>query len=66
MVVTDTPVGVEHLLRHVKDTTVGTLSQRITSQLMGLKGLNQKLQDMKSYLEKVCSSRNYVGEWRQR
>jgi len=48
-------VGVEHLLRDVKDTTVGTLSQRITSQLMGLKGLNQKLQDMKSYLEKVVA-----------
>jgi len=48
-------VGVEHLLRDVKDTTVGTLSQRITSQLMGLKGLNQKLQDMRSYLEKVVA-----------
>lgn len=48
-------VGVEHLLRDVKDTTVGTLSQRITGQLMGLKGLNQKLQDMKAYLEKVVA-----------
>merc|ERR1711973_1009621 len=47
-------VGVEHLLRDVKDTTVGTLSQRITNQLMGLKGLNQKLRDMQSYLEKVA------------
>merc|ERR1711997_830675 len=45
----------EHLLRDVKDTTVGTLSQRITGQLMGLKGLNQKLQDMKAYLEKVVA-----------
>ena len=55
------------MLRDVKDTTVGTLSQRITSQLMGLKGLNQKLQDMKSYLEKVATSLghvvHYVGEW---
>merc|ERR1712004_753953 len=34
-------VGVEHLLRDVKDTTVGTLSQ--------------KLQDMKAYLEKVVA-----------
>jgi len=48
-------VGVEHLLRDVKDTTVGTLSQRITSQLMGLKGLHQKLQDMQSYLKKVVA-----------
>ena len=53
-------MGVEHLLRDVKDTTVGTLSQRITSQLMG------QLQDMKSCLEKVGSSQDYVGEWRQR
>ena len=59
-------MDVEHLLRDVKDTTVGTLSQRITSQLMGLKGLDQKLQDMKSYLEKVGSSQDYVGEWRRR
>lgn len=48
-------VGVEHLLRDVKDTTVGTLSQRITSQLMGLKGLHQKLQDMQVYLKKVVA-----------
>jgi len=47
-------VGVEHLLRDVKDTTVGTLSQRITHQLMGLKGLNQKLKDMQNYLERVA------------
>ncbi len=42
------------ICRDVKDTTVGTLSQRITNQLMGLKGLNQKLQDMRNYLEKVA------------
>jgi len=48
-------VGVEHLLRDVKDTTVGTLSQRITDQLWGLKGLNQKLADMKKYLERVAA-----------
>merc|ERR1712106_256772 len=48
-------VGVEHLLRDVKDTTVGTLSQRIASQLMGLKGLSQKLGDMQAYLKKVVA-----------
>ena len=46
-------VGVEHLLRDIKDTTVGTLSQQITNQLLGLKGLNGKLKDMNSYLEQV-------------
>merc|ERR1712072_182206 len=50
-------VGVEHLLRDVKDTTVGTLSQRITNQLLGLKGLNGKLKDMNSYLEQVAEGK---------
>merc|ERR1711874_523569 len=40
-------VGVEHLLRDVKDTTVGTLSQRITNQLKG----------MHSYLEQVSQGK---------
>ena len=31
-------VGVEHLLRDIKDTTAGTLSQRVTDQLVGLQG----------------------------
>ena len=34
--------------------TAGTLSQRITSQLMSLKGLNKHLQDIHNYLEKVA------------
>lgn len=46
-------VGVEHLLRDIKDTTVGSLSQKITNQLMGLKGLNAQLHDVKHYLQRV-------------
>jgi len=46
-------VGVEHLLRDIKDTTYGTLSQRITNQLMGLKGLFESMQSIRSYLDKV-------------
>jgi 26S proteasome regulatory subunit N8 len=49
-------VGVEHLLRDIKDTSVGTLSQRVTNQLMGLKGLYSQLQEIHSYLEKVSAS----------
>ena len=41
--------------RDIKDTTVGTLSQRITNQLMGLKGLSQQLNEIHSYLDKVSS-----------
>lgn len=46
-------VGVEHLLRDIKDTTVGSLSQKVTNQLLGLKGLNLQLRDIKNYLQKV-------------
>lgn len=46
-------VGVEHLLRDIKDTTVGTLSQRITNQLLGLKGLHLQLAEIKEYLCQV-------------
>lgn len=46
-------VGVEHLLRDIKDTTVGSLSQKITNQLLGLKGINAQIRDIKNYLHKV-------------
>lgn len=47
-------MGVEHLLRDIKDTTVGTLSQRITNQLLGLKGLHSQMKDIRDYLVQVC------------
>ncbi|CAG7818120.1 unnamed protein product [Allacma fusca] len=47
-------VGVEHLLRDIKDTTVGTLSQRVTNQLLGLRGLSSQLGDIRNYLEQVA------------
>ncbi|KAL3281006.1 hypothetical protein HHI36_004230 [Cryptolaemus montrouzieri] len=50
-------VGVEHLLRDIKDTTVGTLSQRITNQLLGLKGLHSQLRDIRDYLIQVSESK---------
>lgn len=46
-------VGVEHLLRDIKDTTVGSLSQRITNQLLGLRGLHSQLSDIRDYLDQV-------------
>lgn len=50
-------VGVEHLLRDIKDTTLGTLSQRVTNQLMGLKGLNMQIHQIRSYLDAVVSGK---------
>lgn len=50
-------VGVEHLLRDIKDTTVGSLSQHITGQLMGLKGLHSHMSDISHYLKSVAEGR---------
>jgi len=46
-------VGVEHLLRDIRNITVGSLSQQLTNQLNGLKGFYSSLNDIKSYLDKV-------------
>merc|ERR1711911_537845 len=50
---TPTSKTFEHLLRDVKDTTVGTLSQRITAQLLGLKGLLKQVKHIHEYLDQV-------------
>ena len=39
----------------IKDMTAGSLSQRITNQLFGLKGLFQQLNEIRSYLDKVAT-----------
>lgn len=46
-------IGVEHLLRDIRDVAVGTLSTRITSQLQSLQGLHLRLRDIGRYLQKV-------------
>ncbi|KAI3618473.1 hypothetical protein CBS9595_002836 [Malassezia furfur] len=47
-------VGVEHLLRDIHDTTsVGSLSERVSSQLGALRGLHRRLLEIRDYLEAV-------------
>lgn len=48
-------IGVEHLLRDIKDTSVGSLSTKIVSQLDSLKALHHNLGDIHCYLEKVLT-----------
>ncbi|KAJ3092366.1 26S proteasome non-ATPase regulatory subunit 7 [Quaeritorhiza haematococci] len=48
-------IGVEHLLRDIKDNAVGTLSTQITNQLNSLKGLQIHLEEIRDYLDKVVS-----------
>ena len=46
----------EHLLRDIKDTTIGSLSQRVTNQLTGLRGLSSQLSDIRNYLKQVLKA----------
>ncbi|RMZ75128.1 hypothetical protein DV737_g5454, partial [Chaetothyriales sp. CBS 132003] len=46
-------IGVEHLLRDIRDVAIGTLSTRITAQLQSLQGLHHRLRDISTYLQKV-------------
>ncbi|RUS30291.1 maintenance of mitochondrial structure and function-domain-containing protein [Jimgerdemannia flammicorona] len=48
-------IGVEHLLRDIKDNAVGTLSTRVTDQLHSLKGLQARLEEIRDYLGKVVA-----------
>jgi len=47
-------VGVEHLLRDIKNQTAGTLSQQITDQLLGLREFVSQLSDIERYLREVA------------
>lgn len=46
-------IGVEHLLRDIRDVAAGSLSTRITDQLQSLQGLHNHLKDIAVYLKKV-------------
>jgi 26S proteasome regulatory subunit N8 len=50
-------IGVEHLLRDVKDNAVSDLSTKITDKLDSLRALQQQLSSIESYLETVLSGK---------
>ncbi|GFH07068.1 MPN domain-containing protein [Haematococcus lacustris] len=50
-------IGVEHLLRDVKDATVTTLSTDVTDKLLALKGLTSRLHEIRDYLQAVLDGR---------
>mmetsp|Transcript_10107 Transcript_10107/g.11515 ORF Transcript_10107/g.11515 Transcript_10107/m.11515 type:complete len:341 (+) Transcript_10107:1-1023(+) len=47
-------VGVEHLLRDVKDSSIGSLSTSITSKVAALRSLVNHLSEMREYLDNVA------------
>jgi 26S proteasome regulatory subunit N8 len=48
-------VGVEHLLRDVKDTSISTLATQVHGKLLSLKSLISHLQEVHKYLDNVCN-----------
>ncbi|XP_021295881.1 26S proteasome non-ATPase regulatory subunit 7 homolog A-like [Herrania umbratica] len=50
-------IGVEHLLRDVKDTTISTLATEVTGKLTALKALDGRLQEIRNYLDLVIEGK---------
>ncbi|KAK9920455.1 hypothetical protein M0R45_029010 [Rubus argutus] len=50
-------IGVEHLLRDVKDTTISTLANEVTGKITALKGLDARLREIRSYLDLVIDEK---------
>ncbi|KHJ44617.1 Mov34/MPN/PAD-1 family protein [Trichuris suis] len=48
-------IGVEHLLRDVKDRVSGTLAQSVTNRMVGLKGMVLLLEEITAYLKMVAN-----------
>ncbi|CAK9441631.1 uncharacterized protein LODBEIA_P54990 [Lodderomyces beijingensis] len=46
-------IGVEHLLRDIRDPAAGNLSLKVTQTYQSLLGLHQKLREIANYLDKV-------------
>lgn len=54
-------IGVEHLLRDIKDSTTTTLSTRVAEQLASLRGLQSRLTDIRNYLQDVARGKTPVN-----
>ncbi len=50
-------IGVEHLLRDVKDATVSTLATRISAKLDALRSLEERLREIRCYMDHVLAGR---------
>eukprot|EP00898_Chlorokybus_atmophyticus_P007985 jgi/Chlat1/8188/Chrsp76S00611 len=50
-------IGVEHLLRDVKDATISTLATEVSAKLASLKGLQSRLKEIQSYMDAVIAGK---------
>lgn len=54
-------IGVEHLLRDIKDSTTTTLATRVSEQLASLRGLQSRIADIQKYLLDVAAGKMPVN-----
>mmetsp|Transcript_22187 Transcript_22187/g.54908 ORF Transcript_22187/g.54908 Transcript_22187/m.54908 type:complete len:332 (+) Transcript_22187:154-1149(+) len=50
-------IGVEHLLRDVKDNTVSTLATQVSEKIHSLQGLEKRLHEVKRYMDHVVEGK---------
>lgn len=55
-------VGVEHLLRDIKNASASTLAVRVGDKISALKGLNERLKDIAKYLHDVVAGKLPVNK----
>ncbi|KIL67061.1 hypothetical protein M378DRAFT_74368 [Amanita muscaria Koide BX008] len=48
-------IGVEHLLRDIKDSTTTTLATRVSEQLASLRGLKSRISEIQKYLADIAA-----------
>ena len=54
-------IGVEHLLRDVKDNTVSTLATQVSEKIHSLNGLEKRLREIKTYMDFVVDGKRPVN-----
>jgi len=50
-------IGVEHLLRTIKDVRYSTITDVVGNKLLSLKALHKRMDDIYKYLDNVCAGR---------
>eukprot|EP00347_Sterkiella_histriomuscorum_P010033 403338947 len=50
-------VGVEHLLRDIKDASLGQFSKNVGDKILALKALTERLKEMREYLQNVLNGK---------
>lgn len=54
-------IGVEHLLREIKDISLNSIESNIHQKLQALKGLTNKVDEIREYLAKVREGKLQVN-----